>query len=145
MNNSLNRLIDGMIATLRREIIPATTGAFARGQAYGVVYMLETIKLRTDWSSMFLNEQTLALDNLAASIARLSPPHIPAFPDRSANNYLEVGDAWVCDAYDSWAESPDHPARTFLDAYVHTRLRHEIETSSRPMFAEMSLGEEQTS
>ena len=41
MNNSLPRLIDGMVATLRKEVIPHIEGDFARGQAYGVIYMLE--------------------------------------------------------------------------------------------------------
>ena len=46
MNNSLPRLIDGMVAMLRKEVIPHIEGDFARGQAYGVIYMLSSIKLR---------------------------------------------------------------------------------------------------
>ena len=62
MNNSLPRLIDGMIATLRKEVIPHIDGDFARGQAYGVIYMLSSIKLRAAWSNAFLSEQLRALE-----------------------------------------------------------------------------------
>ena len=44
MNNSLPRLIEGMVATLRSEIIPHLDGEFARGQAFGVIYMLNNIR-----------------------------------------------------------------------------------------------------
>ena len=46
MNNSLPRLIDGMVATLRKEVIPRVDGDYARGQAFGVIYMLNSLKLR---------------------------------------------------------------------------------------------------
>ena len=36
MNNSLERLIAGIIATLRTDVIPNVTDAYARGQAIGV-------------------------------------------------------------------------------------------------------------
>lgn len=42
MNNSLERLIDGMVATLREEVIPQVGTEFARGQAFGVIYMLNS-------------------------------------------------------------------------------------------------------
>ena len=35
MNNSLERLIAGIIATLRADVIPNVTDAYARGQAIG--------------------------------------------------------------------------------------------------------------
>ena len=62
MNNSLPRLIDGMVATLRKEVIPHIDGDFARGQAYGVIYVLNSIKLRAAWSNAFLSEQLRALE-----------------------------------------------------------------------------------
>ena len=57
MNNSLARLIDGMVATLRKEVIPRVEGDYARGQAFGVIYMLNSLKLRCSWSNAFLVEQ----------------------------------------------------------------------------------------
>jgi hypothetical protein len=131
MNNALTRLIDGMVATLRAEVIPATQGEYARGQAFGVIYMLESLKLRTDWSPAFLRERA---DALAALADAIEPEDAAA-----ARDIRERGDAAVCDLIDR--RTAPHPA---IDAYIHRQLRHEIATSARPMFAEMSLGKEET-
>lgn len=143
MNNSINRLIDGMVATLRHEVIPSTEGEFARGQAFGVIYMLESLKLRADWSEAYLGERDAAWAELRASLEGLElPAALGAVPELAAD-----GDAWVCDAYDRLAGggSAAPGLREALDAYVHRGLRHEIKTSARPMFAEMSLGREEES
>lgn len=76
MNNSLPRLIDGMVATLRREVIPHIDGDFARGQAFGVIYMLNSLKLRASWSNEFLIEQLRALEE-ASRISRGSARKFP--------------------------------------------------------------------
>jgi hypothetical protein len=68
VNNSLPRLIDGMVQTLQKEIIPHIEGDYARGQAYGVIYMLNSIKLRASWSCGFLLEQLRALDEAKHSV-----------------------------------------------------------------------------
>ena len=71
MNNSLPRLIDGMVATLRREVIPHIDGDFARGQAFGVIYMLNSLKLRASWSNEFLIEQLRALEEASRDLSGL--------------------------------------------------------------------------
>ena len=88
MNNSLPRLIDGMVATLRKEVIPHIEGDFARGQAFGVIYMLNSLKLRASWSNEFLIEQLRALeeasrelDGLGAGIPAALVPGMCAPPD----------------------------------------------------------------
>jgi hypothetical protein len=141
MNNSIERLIDGMVATLRREVIPATGGEFARGQAFGVIYMLESLKLRVDWSGTYRSEQAAAWDELKKAVANLAlPKSVGAIPGAA-----DEGDAWVCNAYDrlSLAETGADAVKAALDAYVGRCLKHEIATSARPMFAEISLGREE--
>lgn len=144
MNNSIHRLIDGVVATLRHEVIPATSGDFARGQAFGVIYMLESLKLRVDWSDAFLAEQRLAAEELHAALAGAAPQiGLGSFP-----NAADAVDGWVCNAYDrlpqSDADADTAALRAALDAYVHRCLRHEIRTSAKPMFGEMSLGREES-
>ena len=78
MNNSLPRLIDGMVATLRKEVIPHIEGDFARGQAFGVIYMLNSLKLRASWSNEFLIEQLRALEEASPRARRGSAREIPA-------------------------------------------------------------------
>ena len=70
MNNSFARLIDGMNATLRSEVLSRLDDEFARGQVFGVINLLNTFKVRADWSTGFLLEQLAvqrtALDGVAA-------------------------------------------------------------------------------
>jgi len=57
MNNSFDRLIDGMCATLRTEVLTRLDDTFARGQVLGVINVLNTFKVRADWSAGFLLQQ----------------------------------------------------------------------------------------
>jgi hypothetical protein len=73
MNNSFPRLIEGMCATLRTEVLPRLDDEFARGQVYGVINLLNTFKVRADWSAGFLLQQVAiqcsALDEVSALMA----------------------------------------------------------------------------
>jgi len=77
VNNSLGRLIDGMAATLKSEVIPHVEGDYARGQAFGVIYMLNSLKLRASWSNAFLVGQLRALEQASRALVA-SPPTCPA-------------------------------------------------------------------
>ena len=57
MNNSFARLIDGMCATLRAEVLTRLDDEFGRGQVFGVINLLNTFKVRANWSAEFLLEQ----------------------------------------------------------------------------------------
>ena len=160
MNNSLPRLIDGIVATLRKEIIPHVEGEFARGQAYGVIYMLNSVKLRAAWSNAFLGEQLRALSDLSREIEALgaSLPGAP-IPDVRAPetlpdaNALEAardeGDSRLCAlidwlAADAGGVAPDvrKKAESAIDRYLTLQSRYELATSAKPMFVEMSGGVE---
>jgi hypothetical protein len=169
VNNSFERLIDGMIEALRHEIIPHTEGDYPRGQAYGVIFLLQSLKLRADWSPVFLQEQLEALDELQAALARIDG--LPANAPRPGNTSgpgnaplpvpgsgaspksmqvaRDAGDQRVCDLID-WLQRPENsvsPAiakatHSAIDTYLRRQLRHEIKTSAKPMFAALSLGRE---
>jgi hypothetical protein len=160
MNNSLPRLIDGMIATLRGEIIPHVEGDFARGQAFGLIYMLNSIRLRAAWSNEFLCEQLQALEeasrDLEAVITDL--PGAPALTLRAPSGLPTVGEleamrdrgaAGVCGLIDWLATHGDGaPAAAVARAddiiarYIHRQLKWELSTSAKPMFEEISRGSE---
>jgi hypothetical protein len=162
VNNSLSRLIDGMVATLRKEIIPHISGDFARGQAYGVIYMLNSLKLRASWSNAFLAEQLRALDDVSRELEILSAdlPGAPlpdvrvpaALPEAAALEAArDRGDAGLAELIDWLAAngpnlSPEarKAAETAIDKYLNRQSRYEISTSARPMFIEMSGGAEKT-
>lgn len=157
MNNSLNRLIDGMVATLRQEVIPHVSGEFARGQAFGVIYMLNSIRLRADWSAGFMAEQLAAQQELAKQLvaldvdAELRPAlaPVPQVDMRALEQQRNDNDRKVCDLLD-WLEAQratlDPQRHAAIDAavaqYMHRQLKWEISTSAKPMFAEMSSGTE---
>ncbi len=158
MNNSLSRLIDGMTATLRHEIIPNLTGDFARGQAFGLIYMMNSIKLRASWSNAFLGEQLRALEEVSQALKAITPqlrgaPPRPvvAAPDLPSAAELEAardaGDKAICDMIDwlgahSMGLSPEAVAETeaTIGRYIQRQLKWELTTSAKPMFEEISRG-----
>ena len=162
MNNSLPRLIDGMVATLRKEVIPHIDGDFARGQAYGVIYMLSSIKLRAAWSNAFLSEQLRALEEasleLGTRAAELPGAPLPEVRERAKlpdaaelEAERNAGDRRICELIDWLAENratiaPGALARAeaAIDKYLSWQSRFELKTSAKPMFVEMSGGAEKS-
>ncbi|MFT4117191.1 hypothetical protein [Bradyrhizobium sp.] len=160
MNNSLPRLIDGMIATLRREVIPNLEGEFARGQAIGIIYMLNSIQRRASWSNRFFHEQLLAfskaskeLQAMAGQLPGAPLPGVTEVPDLPDEGALEArrnaSDEQLCRMIDWLAERRENlPAtvvaevETILDDYLNRQLKWDIETSAKPMFTEISRGRE---
>jgi hypothetical protein len=160
MNNSLPRLIDGMIASLRQEIIPHIDSEFARGQAFGVIFILSCIRRRSSWSNEFLLEQIRALEEasrelgeVAVDLAGAPRPAIVAPAEFATSAELErirdEGDARVCDLIDWLAQRRDGLPSTVVakaDATIRTYMRRqlqwEMKTSAKPMFDEISRGSE---
>ncbi len=150
MNNSFPRLIDGMIEALRQNVLPATEGEFARGQVFGVIFLLKNLRLRAGWSTAFLGEQLAALDELRLSLEQIdglsADAPRPAKLAEVTEQARDAGDAQVCALID-WhaAQGTKIPAvERAVDAYLHRQLRHELSTSAKPMFAEISLGKERS-
>lgn len=159
MNNSFDRLLDGMIKTLRQQVIPHTDTVFARGQAFGVIYMLESLRRRGGWSVQFFTTQLALLDRLNAQIApRLAGTAAPPLPDTQVTApagadelqaVFEAAQTRIC-ALLEWTFA--HPqrdtdadviaVRKALHQYTQDQIRFEIETSARPMFAQISSGAE---
>lgn len=162
MNNSFPRLIDGMCATLRTEVLPRLDDAFARGQVYGVINLLNTFKVRADWAPAFLLLQLDAQRQaLATACAVLGPvPGAPAvavpaaWTAPTAAELLAArddGNRAIADLL-AWLAGPDRAAlptgaaeaagiaeqalRDAMRAEVDVELKH----SPRPLFAEMSGG-----
>ena len=158
MNNSLARLIDGMVVTLRSEVIPQIGTDFARGQAFGVIYMLNSIRLRAEWSGAFHSELIAAQLELGAALEPLvASLGAPALPDAAApgspSKQLEAqrddNDGRICDLIDWMSQNgatlgKDRTAafEAALHRYMDRQSKFELSTSAKPMFAEMSAGAE---
>lgn len=162
MNNSFSRLIDGMCATLRTEVLSRLDDEFARGQVFGVINLLDTFKVRADWSSAFLLEQLevqrTALDGVAAAAQAAGVANtLPSRPEGGVpvaapiaallaardegNQAITALLAWVDDqraTLGAKAIEVDRLLREAMRAEVSIELKH----SPRPLFAEMSSGRE---
>ena len=165
MNNSFERLVEGMCTTLRAEVLPRMSDEYARSQVYGVINALNTFKLRAGWSAAFLIQQVQAQRAalaaaqavaVAAGAAGAPPmPELPALPgpaldpvagllaSRDAGNQA-LGE-WL-----AWLATPGHGLgvaaaqgleQTLLAA-LRAELSIELKHSPRPLFAEMSGGAE---
>jgi hypothetical protein len=164
MNNSFARLIDGMNATLRKEVVPRLDDEFARGQVFGVINLLNTFKVRADWSSGFLREQIAAqcqaLDGIVALVGRCpDAPSLPALPAGGTPQTVSVAalltmredNNRAISALLDWldaqrAKLPSGLAQDIeqrLLATMREELAIELRNSPRPLFAEMSSGTEE--
>ncbi len=162
MNNSLPRLIDGMVATLRKDVIPHIEGEYARGQAFSVIYMLNSLKLRAAWSNGFLTEQLCALSDLSRELEPLAEtlPKAPRLsgrapailPDAAAleaerddgNRQLSDLIDWLAASDSSISPEAKAKAEHAIDRYLNRQFRYEMSTSAKPMFVEMSGGAEKS-
>jgi hypothetical protein len=163
MNNSFPRLIDGMCATLRNEVLTRLDDDFARGQVFGIINLLNTFKVRADWSAGFLLQQIeaqrTALDSvLALSHGIATDTVVPPLPQglepmvtsiaellasRDAGNQ-GIGDLlnWL-DAVQTQIE-PE--TRNQIESLLRNAMRAEVDielkNSPKPLFAQMSSGRE---
>ena len=160
MNNSFPRLIDGMCATLRGEVLTRLDDAFARGQVFGVINLLNTLKARADWSAGFLLQQ-LAAQQSALNGAAALLSDLPAAPTEPVSDLpvatpiadlltlrddgnRRIGNllAWLDAQAASLAPEVAAQAEALLREAMRAEMQIELKNSPRPLFAEMSSGAE---
>lgn len=161
MNNSFSRLIDGMCATLRSEVLTRLDDEFARGQVFGVINLLNTFKVRADWSPTFLREQVAAQrEALAQAHAALQAAGAGALPPLPGELPPEATVAQLLAQRDrenqaigellAWIEASGGglpaPATAAALSALRQAMRREVDLelkyAPRPLFAEMSSGRE---
>jgi hypothetical protein len=159
MNNSFPRLIDGMCATLRSEVLSRVDDDYARGQIYGVINLLNTFKVRADWSAGFLAQQieaqraalAVAEKMLSESGAGVHAPTVKALsapaPTLIANLLAErdegnraIGQlmAWLDEHRATLAGPQAERMESALRDAMRAEVEIELKNSPRPLFAEMS-------
>ncbi|MDB5871675.1 MAG: hypothetical protein JWQ07_1117 [Ramlibacter sp.] len=154
MNNSFDRLIDGMCATLRAEVLTRLDDDFARGQVYGVINLLNTFKVRADWSGEFLLEQLAiqraalmeASELLKDHVARTELPtiaQVPAFtPISKLLAQRDEGNQAISDLLARLPEGAVSRIEPVLLRAMRAEVEIELKNSPRPLFAQMSSGKE---
>jgi hypothetical protein len=163
MSHSFDHLIDGMIETIRSRVMPQLVDASVRGQAFGVIYALEGLKLSADWAAAPLLRQIALQDEAFAEVSRLAQgldhPPIPTVPRLSsaASDGAELerlrneGDRQL-GALLLWTSSTaaeSDPVRTkaieqALRLNMREQLKVDISIMPKSMFHELATGEEST-
>jgi hypothetical protein len=160
MNNSLNRLIDGIIIALEREIIPRVDDAYARGQAFAVMDLLRNMRPRLEWSrevtlaQVGLQEAALRrVDNLCRAQAERPPAYEPPVAPSITLETKELEarrdrlEAEVCGVL-KWltghrAALDPAAAKSVEETitnYMREAVRCELALTANPLFAEISRG-----
>lgn len=158
MNNSLARIIDGMIATIKSEVIPRLDDEFARGQAYGTLDLLNNLKPRIDWLvTPFYEEvqaQRLFLEQFAAIFAgtALQPPAppvsaqlAPGTPAHEMESLRNRLDEHLCALIDWLAQHRGElpaavatAAEAAFKEHMKQQLKREMGLTPMPLFAEIA-------
>ena len=153
MNNSLERLIAGIMATLRTDVIPNVSDAYARGQAIGVIDLLNNIGPRLEWARAPLAE-AVAQRRSAVRAVRTLVPHAPAGAAGLSDQAIAAAgstelaaerdrlDGEISDLI-AWTQSPSASgdvaaATALLWQHVHDELTRDMKLTRKPLFAEIS-------
>ena len=155
MNNSLERLIEAVIATLRVDVIPHVSDAYARGQAIGVIDLLNNIAPRLEWARAPLTE-TVMEQRKALAAARglvVAPP--PGGADLSEQELASADSVALAAERDrldgeiadllAWTQSVEargdvKAAVAILLRQVHDAIAREMAMTKKPLFAEITKG-----
>lgn len=153
MNVALERLLEGIIATLRNDVIPHVGDAYARGQAVGVIDLLNNIGPRIEWARAPLIEAVTEKAALLAAVAPLLPgmaaPGEAVAVERLSSAELAAErdrlDAAIGDAL-AIAHAAGEAGREALTAIVrhlHDEQARAMKTTRKPLFAEIASGRDE--
>lgn len=152
MNNSLPRLIEGIIATLRSDVIPHIPDAYARGQAVGVIDLLNNLSPRLDWSAgpleagLRARREALALAWQALGVREAPAAPTPTVtPTEALLAERDRLDAEISDLLARLMAAADpgpaeDAALGHLRRHMHADLKAELRLTRRPLFAEIAGG-----
>lgn len=152
MNNSLERLVEGIIATLRTDVIPNVADAYARGQAVGVIDLLNNIAPRLEWArapiAASIAERRAVIDEVRTLLrqAPLAQTYAAGSADTSAGLLAErdrldaeIGNL-IAHAFAANAEGDTTAAQARLRRHMHDEATTEMKLTKRPLFAEIAKG-----
>ncbi len=153
MNISLERLIEGIVATLRTDVIPNVGDGYARGQAVGVIDLLNNIGPRIEWAREPIIEAVSEKTALLRKVADLMPELAPAATITSPLTMSAAAlsaerdrlDAVIGDVlaaiHDGVGErEAGRQALGLLKQHIHDDVAREMKLTRKPLFAEIASG-----
>jgi hypothetical protein len=147
----LTRLFEGIIETLRAEVIAHVGDAYARGQAVGVIDLLGNIVGRVEWARQPLidsvQEKRKLLAIVAAALGEPAPsPREPAegmdarpLIAELARLDAEIGEA-MHRAHRRQDDKGAQEALALLIRHAHDEAAAAMKWTRKPQFAEMASG-----
>lgn len=154
MNNTLDRLITGIITTLRSDIIPNVDDSYARGQAVGIIDLLDNIAARIEWSREPIIEAIRRRKAIIEDVSQLLGAEVKNgcsgadLPGASVSELIEERDRLDSEVADLLVLAmgkgrPDeraHQALSKLRQHLHEDAAIEMKLTKRPLFAEIAKG-----
>jgi hypothetical protein len=152
VNIALERLFEGMIATLRADVIPRVEDPFARGQAVGLIDLINNIAPQVEWARAPLlksvSEKRRLLHSIAPAVGGTFDGEERA-PDTMESKDLELEqarlDAEICAAMQAAharavEDVAAKEALTLLIAHAHSEATERMKITRKPLFAEIAGG-----
>ncbi len=153
MNIALERLLEGIIATLRNDVIPNVGDAYARGQAVGVIDLLNNIGPRIEWARGPLieavNEKTALLATVAPLLPGMAAPGEAVPVERLSSAELAAErdrlDAAIGDALALAHRGGEagREALAMIVRHLHDEQTRAMKTTRKPLFAEIASGRDE--
>lgn len=155
MKISLERLIEGTIATLRADVIPNIPDAYARGQAVGVIDLLNNIVPKIEWTREPLidavAEKTALLSEVSgllpevSALVRSGEAQIISTAELSAER--DRLDAAICEVLalvgpqkSNGNSGTRQQVLGLLKRHIHDELVQQMKLTRKPLFAEIASG-----
>lgn len=154
MNIPLSRLVEGIIATMRSDVIPNVADPYARGQAIGVIDLLNNIAPRIEWAQAPLagavRDKTELLRTLTALVAEAPGVRgVSAAEARTAEDLasrkadLDTAIAeLIAKLWPRRHEEDVGQALAAIKAHLHEEAGRELKKTRKPLFAEIAGGKD---
>lgn len=151
MNVSLRRLLEGIIATLRTSVIPHVADPYARGQAVGVIDVVNNIIPQAQWTRepmlTALREKSALLERAASSLPDLARIVSVKTAAELSSAELEAElarfDAAIANAIALAHRAGNTDLLKSLVAHLHDELGREMALTRKPLFAEIASGRDE--
>lgn len=120
----LDRMLEGLAATLEESVLPAVGSGFARGQLHSVLEVLGSLRGQVQWGGLLLESEASAiadlLEEVAASTAGPLRERIVAWSQVSSAPLAErlvEGRGLVCALIEAGL-ADEGPVKTAVDAWL---------------------------
>jgi hypothetical protein len=155
MMNSLERLIEAVIATLRDNVIPHVADPYARGQAIGVIDLLNNIAPRLEWARSPLAEAVTGQRKALVAARALLPSAPPGGAQLDDTALAAAGSTELAAERDrldgeiadllAWTQGGEargdvKAALAILFRHMHEEIAREMVMTKKPLFAEIAKG-----